>query len=116
LGRLNHLDFLDLSNNQLTGPFPAWAHNLTKLALLNLGQNNISGDIPLFIGKGKKGGSRRLTNLGESLRLLSKPDASFKDSDGTVRAKFIRLLEKQYPYNILSKDLLWVAPGRYIQH
>jgi hypothetical protein len=51
MGRLNRLDFLDLSNNQLTGPFPAWAHNLRFLEILNLGQNDISGEIPLIVGE-----------------------------------------------------------------
>ncbi len=87
---------LDISNNQLTGPFPAWVHRLRDLKLLNLGQNEFSGEIPLVIGEG-----RNLIRIRDFFRLIRTTDASFQD----LRQHFIGFLRK---YALHSRDMLWV--------
>jgi hypothetical protein len=57
----------------LTGPFPTWVHGLPSLRLLNLGQNDISGEIPFVIGEGRNDGGFPLTNIREFIRLLCEP-------------------------------------------
>jgi len=59
-GMLDHLEILNLQDNQLTGEIPSSIVNLANLKVLKLNKNNISGDIPENIGS--------LSNL-ELLRL-----------------------------------------------
>jgi hypothetical protein len=86
------------------GPFPAWAHNLTKLALLNLGQNDISGEIPLIIGEFRNDGGFPLTNLGDFILQICATEASilYGDNSGAGRINFIR--------KFLRKQLLLTTP------
>ncbi|KAI3871539.1 hypothetical protein MKW92_013695 [Papaver armeniacum] len=44
----HNLDVLDLSNNNLRGPLPACLFGLTAVRILNLGGNNFEGTIPDF--------------------------------------------------------------------
>lgn len=46
-GSLQSLTYLELDNNQLTGPIPSELGKCRKLALLNLAHNNLSGPIPV---------------------------------------------------------------------
>ena len=46
MGNLNQLIRLDLWDNELTGPIPPELGNLTKIFLLPLDVENMSGDIP----------------------------------------------------------------------
>jgi hypothetical protein len=112
LGELDWLTFLDLSNNQLTGPFPEWTHNLKRLDLLNLAQNDLSGEIPLVIGEGRNDSGRPLTNIRELIGLLSTPNSLFplRESDKNLRRTLIRF-QREYPFRN-SIDLLWMDPGR----
>ncbi len=48
--RLINLRSLDLSSNNLYGSLPAAIGNLTQLTMLELGSNNLSGQIPVEIG------------------------------------------------------------------
>jgi hypothetical protein len=142
LGRLNHLHFLDLSNNQLTGPFPAWAHNLRFLEILNLGQNDISGEIPLVVGEERNDGGHWFpVVLGEE-RVEIRLDGQFVDFriDNKLRSlrDFMRLLKsdevfphrefyktldlnvikmfyrKHFDYIMNSSDLLWISHKRKV--
>jgi hypothetical protein len=49
LGRLNLLGYLDISNNQLTGPLQV--HGLRNLEYINLARNSLSGSIPESLGQ-----------------------------------------------------------------
>jgi hypothetical protein len=46
ISRLEKLEVLDLSNNQLNGSIPAWIGTLSKLFYLDLSSNNLTGEIP----------------------------------------------------------------------
>ena len=94
---MTQLTYLDLSNNQLTGHFPEWVHGLTKLQLLNLGQNHISGEIPIVIG-------RRLMNL----RTFFNSPAGRHEKYSTIRPSFKEFFRAYYPWMKRSKDLFWV--------
>jgi Leucine-rich repeat (LRR) protein len=51
---LTHLPLLrnlDLSGNNITGPFPAFIGNLTNLRTLDLGVNHLSGHVPSEISR-----------------------------------------------------------------
>jgi hypothetical protein len=110
LGGLDLLIYLDLSNNQLKGPFPKWAHRLCHLRLLNLGQNDIYGEIPLGIGERQNNGCTPLTNIRNFIRLFGATDASspYRDRYVTLRQNFIKFLKKPYRSIINSTDLLWI--------
>ena len=62
LGKLTHLEYLSLANNELTGPIPPELGNLAKLDQLDLSDNVLTSAIPPELG--------RLTQL-TSLRLGS---------------------------------------------
>jgi hypothetical protein len=83
--------------------------------VLNLGQNDFSGEIPLVIGEEQNNRGARLTNIREFIRLLSTPDSPISNRDRyeTVRQNFIRFLRKHSAYIHLSKDLLWVNPSSH---
>ncbi|KAJ8551272.1 hypothetical protein K7X08_000642 [Anisodus acutangulus] len=49
-GSLRSLTYLELDNNQLSGPIPSELGKCKKLALLNLAQNKLSGPIPVELG------------------------------------------------------------------
>lgn len=107
---MSQLQYFDLSNNQLTGLFPEWVHSLRHLAFLNLGQNDITGNIPLVIGEGRPNGGS-LTNIREFVRLLRTPGVSIphRNRFGTLRLdSFMRFLKKYYFYIKTSIDLLWI--------
>ncbi|XP_057965222.1 receptor protein kinase-like protein At4g34220 isoform X2 [Malania oleifera] len=55
LGMIEHLRFLDLSNNFFNGSLPASLFNASELQVLSLASNALSGELPEAIG--------RLTNL-----------------------------------------------------
>ncbi|RLM56041.1 tyrosine-sulfated glycopeptide receptor 1 [Panicum miliaceum] len=48
LSKLTKLEMLDLSNNQLTGPIPSWINNL-QLFYLDISNNSLTGDIPIAL-------------------------------------------------------------------
>ena len=50
LSRLTRLTTLNLGNNQLTGSIPAWLGQLTSLKLLRMSANQFSGDFPAALG------------------------------------------------------------------
>jgi hypothetical protein len=99
--RLNQLTYLDLSNNQLTGLFPEWVHDLNHLELLNLGQNYFSGQIPLFIGHGQ-----RLYNLREFFKSLEGRHEKY----AARRQGYNEFGRTHYPWMKRSKDLFWLDP------
>lgn len=45
------MEFLILSNNNLSGNFPSWLQNCSKLACLDLGKNKFYGMLPAWIGE-----------------------------------------------------------------
>ncbi|WOH16475.1 hypothetical protein DCAR_0936030 [Daucus carota subsp. sativus] len=49
-GASNVLTSVDLSNNRLSGKFPAFLCNLTALAYLELSNNNFTGELPRCLG------------------------------------------------------------------
>jgi hypothetical protein len=96
------LTYLDLSNNQLTGLFPEWVHDLRHLELLNLGQNSFSGEIPLVIGHGQ-----RLYNLREFFNLPFQLGSHEKYS--ILRQSYKEFFRAHYPWMKRSKDLVWAG-------
>jgi hypothetical protein len=94
---LNQLTYVDISNNQLTGPFPEWVHSLTRLELLNFGQNHFSGQIPLSIGG-------RLKNL----RSFFNSPAGCHDRLKTLRESYKEFFRAYYFWTKSSNDLFWV--------
>ncbi|KAE8711487.1 BRASSINOSTEROID INSENSITIVE 1-associated receptor kinase 1 [Hibiscus syriacus] len=51
LGKLNHLQYLELYKNKIQGTIPSELGNLKSLISLDLYNNNISGTIPPSLGK-----------------------------------------------------------------
>ena len=51
LGRLSSLEWLDLSNNRLSGEIPPELGNLANLEWLDLSDNRLSGEIPAELGR-----------------------------------------------------------------
>ena len=101
---------IDLSNNQLTGLFPAWVHDLTHLEILNLQQNQFSGEIPDVIGRSN------LMNIRSFIRLLSTPDASVQDTYAKLNLNVIKKFYRKYDIYIKnSNDLLWVTSTPSLQ-
>ncbi|XP_073009030.1 leucine-rich repeat protein 1-like isoform X2 [Typha latifolia] len=62
LGKLEHLQYLELYKNNIQGTIPAELGNLKNLISLDLYKNNISGIIPLTLGKLKSLVFLRLNN------------------------------------------------------
>jgi Leucine rich repeat len=50
IGKLHHLEVLNLQDNQLNGPFPLELCTLPKLRILNLSKNHLSGRLPDELG------------------------------------------------------------------
>ncbi|KAI3951485.1 hypothetical protein MKX01_018601 [Papaver californicum] len=50
IGKLLQLTYLELGNNNLSGEIPVELGNCVKLALLDLSQNNLSGSLPKELG------------------------------------------------------------------
>ena len=97
---LNRLNYLDLSNNQLTGHFHEWVHALTHLQLLNLGQNHFSDGIPLVIGA-------RLKNL----RSFFNSPAGRHEKYSTLCQSYKEFFRAYYFWTKSSNDMFWVNPG-----
>jgi hypothetical protein len=87
----------------LTGPFPTWVHGLPSLRLLNLGQNDISGEIPLVIGEQRNDDRHLLTNLREFVS-----DASHRYRQRLDLRAIKMFYRKHFQYIMKSNDLLWV--------
>jgi hypothetical protein len=72
---------------------------------LNLGQNDISGEIPLGIGGSQDDGCTPLTNIREFIRMLdTTPNFLFRygDIDESLRERFKDIKH--------SRDLFWLHP------
>ncbi|KAK7304263.1 hypothetical protein VNO77_45130 [Canavalia gladiata] len=110
LGRLQHLQFLELYKNDLTGPIPRELGDLKNLLSLGLYQNNLTGSIPatlsnlsnikfLRLNTNKLTGRipRELTKLG-NLKIL---DLSNNDLCGTfpTSGSFSKFSEQSFKNN-----------------
>ena len=78
--------------------------------MLNLGQNHITGEIPLFVGEGRNNGVGSLNNIRDFVRLLRNNDHSIphRNRYENIKRKFITFFTRHSAYNVLSNDLLWV--------
>eukprot|EP01018_Ginkgo_biloba_P017206 Gb_17881 [translate_table: standard] len=110
LGRLTHLQYLELYKNNLVGKIPKQFGNLKSLISLDLYQNNLTGEIPPSLGQlssvrflrlngNRLTGQipRELTNL-TSLKIL---DVSDNDLCGTIPTSgaFSKFSEKSFENN-----------------
>ncbi|GKE62388.1 putative leucine-rich repeat protein [Tanacetum coccineum] len=98
---------LSMRNNSLIGDLPSSLQNCTLLQLLDVGENNLYGLIPVWIGKG-------LTEL----RVLSLPSNGF---NGTLPPSFLNTVGLERARLTLSQDmyvfealLLW--KGRKLEY
>lgn len=87
-------EFLPLSNNSLSGKFPAFLHKCTGLQFLDLAWNNFFGSLPEWIGE--------LTKL-QFLRL------SHNAFSGNIPAEITNLRDLQY-LDLSSNNLSSVIP------
>jgi hypothetical protein len=79
-----------------------------NLELLNLGQNDLSGEIPLIIGEERNDGRVPLTSVRDFFRLLSTHDPTLQD----LRRHFISFLRKYIVQIEHSRDMLWIDSER----
>ncbi|KAI8022090.1 Lysine--tRNA ligase [Camellia lanceoleosa] len=96
IAKLPYLKIIDLSRNYLSGPLPReWAS--TKLELMSLSINRISGTIPKFLG-----------------RITSLTNVSFESNmfDGTVPAELGNLVHLVY-LNLNSNNLTGELPKEF---
>ncbi|KAL5805511.1 hypothetical protein ACOSQ4_028244 [Xanthoceras sorbifolium] len=89
VGKFSNLQYLDLSNNKLSGPISSQIVNFLDLQTLVLRNNSLSGRIPLEIGK---------------LQNLSYLDLSYNFINGTIPSQFIQftLIYLDISHNNLS--------------
>jgi hypothetical protein len=113
LKELNHLSYLDLSTNELTGTFPGWLHGLRNLKLLNLGQNDFSGDIPRSFRLEHNGGYRFLNNMPLLMRQLLRPNSNgrslpYRHLWHSLIRNYIHFSRKHYTFKNIIPNMLWV--------
>jgi hypothetical protein len=75
---------------------------------LNLGQNDILGEIPVVIGERRNDGRYLMTNLREFVRLLNS-DVSNRYRHRLDLRAIKTFYRKHFDYIMKSKDLLWIS-------
>ncbi|KAF8012171.1 hypothetical protein BT93_I0334 [Corymbia citriodora subsp. variegata] len=73
LSHLSTLEYLDLSNNQLTGVIPETLAELPNLRFLNLSGNNLTGSVPEALNKRVVDGTLSMSLIGNADLCLADP-------------------------------------------
>ncbi|KAL5738989.1 hypothetical protein ACOSP7_027929 [Xanthoceras sorbifolium] len=91
VGKFSNLQYLDLSNNKLSGPISSQIVNCLNLEILRLRNNSLSGRIPLEIGK---------------LQNLNHLDLSYNFLNGTIHSQIIEGIQLTLTYLDISQNNL----------
>ena len=101
---MKKLEQLELGDNQLRCSFPQWVADFPRLLHLNLGQNDISGDIPEAMGM-------NLINLRQFLwvnRQTTRFDKIYRYYDA-----LLGLFNDHIPHR---RDLIWIHSNLPLEH
>jgi len=107
---LSNLHIKYLSNNQLTGSFPGWVNRLRKLKLLNLGQNDFSGEVPSSFRLEHDGGDRFLNNLPSLMQQRLLPYGALVNGQvwRSIMRPYRRFSRKYHALQNISPNMLWI--------
>ncbi|MBE2223295.1 MAG: hypothetical protein IAF02_17275 [Anaerolineae bacterium] len=97
----NHVNTLELVNNNLQGQLPAALADLTALARLHLRQNQLEGEIPFALGE---------------LSGLSAIDLTFNQLTGTIPSALFQVPDHRFWGNALEGTIFVAENGQQVNY